>query len=116
MQRWDKCKEEFTRVGGEGDDSVARNREVALCGGAVVRQHGVDQAEELHHSLVLPQVLMPLHSPPNLAQPHHSPCPRAGLVLQTLCKAVRKISLCVTWFYSRRKARLWATCSTGCSC
>ena len=49
-----------TRVGREGDDGVARDGQVALGGGAVVRKHRVDKPEQLHHSLILPQVLVAL--------------------------------------------------------
>ena len=47
---------------GERDDGVPRDGEVALSGGAVVGQHGVDEAEQLHHALVLTQVLMTLRT------------------------------------------------------
>lgn len=49
-----------TGVGREGDDGVARNGQVALGSGAVVRQHRVDQPKQLHHALVLPEVLVAL--------------------------------------------------------
>mmetsp|Transcript_13522 Transcript_13522/g.28909 ORF Transcript_13522/g.28909 Transcript_13522/m.28909 type:complete len:454 (-) Transcript_13522:2570-3931(-) len=47
-------------VGAEGDDGVACNREVALRGSPVVGEHSVDKAKQLHHALVLPQVLVTL--------------------------------------------------------
>ena len=49
-------------VRGERDDSIAGNAQVALGCGPVVGQHVVDQAEQLHHSFILPQVLMTLRS------------------------------------------------------
>mmetsp|Transcript_10854 Transcript_10854/g.22568 ORF Transcript_10854/g.22568 Transcript_10854/m.22568 type:complete len:327 (-) Transcript_10854:940-1920(-) len=48
------------RVGAQRGHRVPRNAQVVLRGGAVVLQQRVDQAEELHHTLVLPQVLVPL--------------------------------------------------------
>lgn len=50
------------RVGGQRNDSIARNAEVPLSCGPVVGQHVVDQAEQLHNPLILPQILMALHN------------------------------------------------------
>ncbi len=47
-------------VGRQRDDGVSRDGQVALRRHAVVRQHGVDQPEQLHHALVLAQVLVAL--------------------------------------------------------
>lgn len=52
-----------TRVGRQGNDSIACYAQVPLCCGSVVGQHVVDQAEELHHTLILPQILMTLDNP-----------------------------------------------------
>lgn len=46
-----------TAVGAQRDDSVASNGQVTLRCAALRAQHGVDQAKELHHALVLAQVL-----------------------------------------------------------
>lgn len=48
------------RVGGQRNDCIACNAEVALSCGPVVGQHIVHQAKQLHHSLILPQILMTL--------------------------------------------------------
>ena len=50
------------RIGRQRDDGVSGNAEVALRGLAVISQHGVDQTEQLHHALVLSQVLMTLQT------------------------------------------------------
>jgi len=58
---WAVPRRRRTRVGRQRDDGVARDGQVALGGGAVVREHGIYQAKQLHHALVLPQVLVALH-------------------------------------------------------
>ena len=49
---------EKSRVGRERDDGVLYDREVTLKRLGVVREECVDEAEELHDPLVLPQVLV----------------------------------------------------------
>lgn len=44
-------------VGAERDDSVTCDRQVALGCAALRTEHGVDQTKELHHALVLTQIL-----------------------------------------------------------
>lgn len=47
-------------VGRERNDSVSSYAQVSLGCGPVVGQHAVYQAKELHHALILPQILMTL--------------------------------------------------------
>ena len=48
------------RVVRQRDDRVPRNAEISLAGLSVVAKEGVDEPEELHDALVLPQVLVAL--------------------------------------------------------
>ena len=48
------------RVGGERHDGVALDAEVEASAAGVHGEQRVDQAKELHHALVLPQVLVTL--------------------------------------------------------
>lgn len=50
------------RVGRQGDDSISGNAEIPLCRSCVTCEHVVHQTKELHHTLILPQVLMTLHA------------------------------------------------------
>ena len=49
------------RVRRQRNDSIACNAQVPLSCRSVIGQHVVDQAKQLHHSLILPQILMTLH-------------------------------------------------------
>lgn len=49
-------------VGGQRNDGIACDAQVALGCGPVIGKHVVDQTKQLHDSLILPQILMALHS------------------------------------------------------
>lgn len=49
-----------TRIRGERDDGVALDVEVSFEGLRICHEQSVDQSKELHHALILPDVLVAL--------------------------------------------------------